>query len=76
MYYQPGVGTESDFRGHASSFELAIELFGTAVGECICYLPSKGIAADKVILFPLTASSLIRPSRSMICFIQPWRSNA
>ncbi|KAH7097190.1 hypothetical protein BKA62DRAFT_455910 [Auriculariales sp. MPI-PUGE-AT-0066] len=55
VYYASGVGTESDFRGHASSFELAIELFGTAVARKIrdayAYLSQNYEDGDEIFLF-------------------------
>ncbi|EJD34865.1 hypothetical protein AURDEDRAFT_176075 [Auricularia subglabra TFB-10046 SS5] len=55
VYYQSGVGTESDFRGHASSYELALELFGTAVARKIrdayAFIAQNWTEGDEIFLF-------------------------
>ncbi|KZV81976.1 hypothetical protein EXIGLDRAFT_730338 [Exidia glandulosa HHB12029] len=55
VYYQSGVGTESDFRGHASSYELALELFGTAVARKIrdayAFITQNWTPGDEIFLF-------------------------
>jgi len=54
VYYQAGVGSESDFKGHASSADLCLELYGTAVARKIrdayAFIAQNWMEGDEIIL--------------------------
>ncbi|EJD50158.1 hypothetical protein AURDEDRAFT_182590 [Auricularia subglabra TFB-10046 SS5] len=54
-YYQSGVGTDTDFKGHASKAEYALELFGTAVArkirDCYAFISQNYEDGDEIFLF-------------------------
>ncbi|KZV88173.1 hypothetical protein EXIGLDRAFT_722945 [Exidia glandulosa HHB12029] len=55
VFYQSGVGTDSDFKGHASTAELALELYGTAVARKIrdayAFIAQNYTPGDEIFLF-------------------------